>query len=147
MCKCKAHKCVITVEAQMTAQSISLPEVNRIRDSRVVAVQAHFNFPYDTGESSAYSPTNRPLFDNQLMQSTYINLVNANGTQIVSNQSLAHWQRGPYDQEPLAVNWTSIDLTQSSISVAQTPLLNLDDTTYSIMLDFFLDCNDCGVPE
>lgn len=132
----------------MTAQVVNFQENNRIRDARVTAIQAHFNFPKTgiTADSESYSPTDRPLFTNEMMQSAYLTLVNANGTEIVSKMALSHLQRGPYDQEPLAVNWTQIDLTQSSVQVPNTAWNNIvDGTNYSIVLDFFIDCNACGV--
>lgn len=146
MC-CPKHQCSITVEALMTAQTISLPEVNRIRDSRVTGIQVHFNFPNVGADSISYSPTDRQLFANEYLQSTYLTLVNSNGTEIVSKMNMAHLQRGPYCPEPLAVDWTNIDLTQSSITMAATQWADLGSIGQSIMIEFFLDCNACGVSQ
>ena len=141
MC-CKGHKCSISVELQTTAQTVSFQEVNRIRNSRVTGIMVHF-----LDNQTGYSPTDRPLLPEDVMVSTYLTLVNSNGTEIVSKMNLAHLQRGLYDQEPFHTNWTNIDLTQSSVMIAPT-IWNGDDwAAYSIMFEFLLDCNDCGVPE
>lgn len=142
MC-CKGHKCSISVELQMTAQTVSFQEINRIRNSRVTAIMAH----WISGDEPNYSPTDRLLTPNQYMGSSYLTLVNSNGTEIVSKINLRHLQRGYDDQEPIHVNWTNIDLTQSSVMMATSAWDTLDDVSTSIMLEFFLDCNDCGVPE
>lgn len=144
MCGCK-RQCSISVEVQMTAQTVSLPEVNRIRDSRVTGIMIHFLFPRTGADSVGYSPVDRPLLPNEILQGTYLTLVNSNGTEIVSKMNMAHLQRGPYAPEPLDVNWTNIDLTQSSVSMASSFWTDSDYSGYSIMIEFFLDCNACGV--
>lgn len=146
-CNCKSLKCAVLIEVVTSGPVVSLPESNRIRDSHVLGIET-IDMGYvenNFSNSTLYSSTGAIIATADVISSSYLSLKNANGTELVKI-NLFHLMRGPGGQaDPLRINWTDIDPTQSTI------IINTAATGYAndavIPLTFWLECNNCGVPE
>lgn len=139
MC-CKSWKCSITLEITTSGANVSLPESNRIRNSRVVGI----SMPRAAG-ATLYSPNNAVLAADAVVGSSYLNLVNANGTKILADLPLNQIQRDYNAPEPLHVNWSDIDPTQSNVQINTSA--SGYNAAHAMIFIFWLDCDNCGVPE
>lgn len=139
MC-CKGHKCFVILEVTTAGTSNALPESNRIRQSRITSLMVP-----RAGGATLYSPTGAVLATDAVVQSSYLSLVNENGTEL-QKIPLAHLQRDYNGPEPLHVNLKDIDPTQSRIVIGSLSASGYSATA-SILITFGLDCDNCGVPE
>lgn len=95
--------------------------------------------------ATLYSPTGAVLAADTVTQSSYLSLVNENGTEL-QKIPLTHLQRDYNGPEPLRVNLKDIDPTQSKIIIGSLSAAGYSATA-SILITFGLDCDNCGVPD
>lgn len=140
MCNCKRYKCSLTFEVVTSSANVNLPESNRLRNSKVVGVAV-----MRAGGATLLSPNGATLATDAVVGSAYLNLTNVNGTQLCPQLPLSHLMRDYNAPDPLPVNWTEIDPTQTSLTI------NTGASGYNaahvVMITFFLDCDNCGVPD
>lgn len=139
MCNCKRYKCSILFEIVGSSANVQLPESERLRKSTVVGIEV-----VKPGSATLYSPNGVQIAVDAVINSSYLNLVNQNGTKIAT-VPLAHLVRDFNAPDPFPVNWTDVDPVQSSIRVGTAA------TGYNaghvFVVTFWLDCDNCGVPE
>lgn len=140
MCNCKRYKCSLTLEVTTSGANVSLPESNRLRNSKIVGIEVP-----RVNAATLYSPTGAVLAADTVTASSYLNVVNANGTQLCPQIPLTHLMRDFNAPDPFPVNWTEIDPTQCSIQVGTSAAGY--NAAHSILLTFWLDCDNCGVPD
>lgn len=140
MCCCNGLKCAIMVEVPTSAVNVSFPDVQRLRNSHIVGIEV--NVPNE----EITTPSGRDVPSIQVHEGAYISIVNTNGTEIVKTTLMSfmrYWYQDAYG--PRKVNWTNFDPTQSSLSFLSlgfTP-----NASEAIVITFWIECDNCGVPE
>ena len=136
MCQ-KCHQCFILLEPIIASANVNLPESNRIRNSTVTSVMVP-----RSGSATLYGKNGSVIAPDAVIQSSYLILKNANGTEIAT-LPLAHLQRDFNGPEPLCVKYLNIDPTQCAI-IVNTGAAGYA-VTQTIPITFGLDCDDCGI--
>lgn len=140
MCCCKSPKCSILIEITTSGANISWPENNRLRDSVVQGIQ----MPVVGTGITLLSPTGKTLAADTVTQSSYLKLVNQNGTTLATIP-LTHLQTNYNAPPPVKVNWTNVDPTQTVVQIG-TGATGYN-ATHAMLFTVWLDCDNCGVPE
>ena len=128
------------VEVPTSAVNVSFPDVQRLRNSHIVGIEVNMS------DSTCYTPGGRQIASNIIAEGAFISIVNTNGTEIVKTQLMSfmrYWYQDAYG--PRKVNWTNFDPTQSSLSFLSlgfTP-----NASEAIVITFWIECDNCGVPE
>lgn len=139
MCNCK-HRCFELQEVVTSAAVVYLPDNTRIRDNRITSVYVQPSDP--AGSLTFLSPMGRTIATWSVLNSSYLYVVNQNGTKMAPIP-LAALIRTQYDQEPLRVDWLQVDPTQTYI------LINTGASGYNaahaIDIVFGLACDECGL--
>lgn len=141
MCNCKCeHRCTELQEIVTAAEQNFLPDDTRIRSNLITDIYIQPSDP--AGSLTFISPQGRNLASWSVLNSSYLYVVNQNGTKIAT-LPLASLIRTTQDQEPLRVSWKQVDPTQSFIKV-KTGAAGYSATA-AIVLVWGLACNDCGL--
>lgn len=140
MCKCAAHRCYELQEIVTSSAQVALPDDTRIRRNLVTSIQVQPSDP--AGSLTFLSPQGRTLASWSVLNSSYLNVVNQNGTKLAPIP-LSALIRTTSDQEPIAVSWQQIDPTQSFIQINTTAAGY--NAAHAIMLLWGLACDECGV--
>lgn len=136
---CKSRKCSILIEITTSGANISWPENNRLRDSTVQAIQ----MPVVAG-ATLLSPTGKTLAADTVTQSSYLKLVNQNGTTLATIP-LTHLQTNYNAPPAIDVNWTNVDPTQTVVQIG-TGATGYN-AAHAMLFTVWLDCDNCGVPD
>lgn len=136
MCCCK-HKCFITLETLTNAANVTLPDNSRIRDGKITSILLR---RADGG--TLKSPLGRTLAADTVIATAHATFRNKNGLAITDPVPLSMLQRDYNSPEPLAVSWTDVDPTQTTI-VIDTGAAGYN-AAHVIEIVFGLDCDQCG---
>ena len=139
MCNCK-HRCFELQEIVTSAAQVFLPDNTRIRENLVTSIYVQPSDP--AGSLSYLSPLGRTIASWSVLNSSYLNVVNQNGTTF-AKIPLAELIRTTEYPEPLQVSWAEVDPTQSFVQI------NTSAAGYSatgaIIIMFGLACDICGL--
>lgn len=139
MCNCK-HRCFELQEIVTSAAQVFLPDNTRIRTNLITSIYVQ---PSDPAGSLTYlSPLARTLASWSVLNSSYLNVVNQNGTKIATIP-VAMLLRTRDDQEPMAVSWLEVDPTQTFVQI-NTGAAGYN-AAHAIDIVFGLACNECGL--
>lgn len=139
MCCCK-EECTVILEVTTAGQVNQLPESNRIRNSVVRSIRVP-----RVGGATLYSANGAVIAADTVLGSSYLSLVNSNGTEIVKI-GLLHLMRDYNDQTPFQCRYDSIDPTQSKIIIGSLSAAGYSATAV-IPITFGLACTDCGIDQ
>lgn len=139
MCNnCCKTKCTVVLLATTASAQITLPESNRIRNGRVLAISMR-----RLNGVAAKANNGATLAVDTVTISAHLSLKNANGTE-VWQMPLQYLQRDFNAPEPLRCDIRNIDPTQSTITL-DTGATGYSATAVFEFL-FELECDDCGIP-
>ena len=139
MCQCK-HRCFELQEVVTSAAIVTLPDNTRIRTNRITSLYVQ---PSDESGTLTYeSPLGRTLAAWDVLNSSYINIINQNGTRL-GQIPLAMLIRTTQNPEPLRVDWLQVDPTQTTIQIGTGVAGYV--ATDAIVLIFGLACDECGI--
>lgn len=139
MCNCK-HRCFELQEIVTSAAQVFLPDNTRIRTNLITSVYVQ---PSDPAGSLTYlTPLGRTIATWSVLNSSYLNVVNQNGTRI-AQIPVAALLRTQYDQEPLRVSWLEVDPTQTYVQI-NTGAAGYN-AAHAMNIVFGLACNECGL--
>lgn len=137
MC-CQKEECTVLLEVTTSGAVNQLPESNRIRNGILRSIRVP-----RCGSATLYSANGGTIATDAVLGSSYLSLVNSNGTEIVKI-GLIHLMRDFNDQKPFVCRYDSIDPTQSKIIIG-----SLSASGYSaaavIPITFGIECSECGV--
>lgn len=131
MC-CKKHQCFITLQTTTNSTQISLPDSSRIRNGKVTSIMLR-----RSGTLTLKSATGATLASDATIGTASIVVKDLNGNEITAPLPLSVLQRDYNSPEPLAVNWASVDLTQTTITIIPA------NATDVVEIIFGLDCDTC----
>ena len=131
MCGCK-HQCFITLQTLTNSTQISLPDSSRIRNGRVTSIMMR-----RSGSLTLKTAQGTTVASDATIGTGSIVVKDLNGNEITAPLPLSVLQRDYNEPEPLAVNWSSVDLTQTVITI--TPA----NATDAVEIIFGLDCDTC----
>ena len=131
MC-CKKHQCFITLISITNANQISLPDSSRIRNGKVTSIMMR-----RSGSLTLKTANGATVASDATIGTASIVVKDLNGNEITAPLPLSVLQRDYNSPEPLAVNWSSVDLTQTVITIAPA------NATDAVEIIFGLDCDTC----
>lgn len=139
MCNCK-HRCFELQEIVTLSSQVFLPDNSRVRENLVTSVYIQ---PSDPAGSLTYlSPLGNDIAEWDVLNSTYLFVVNQSGTTI-AKLPVAMLLRTTEYPEPLRVSWLEVDPTQTYFKI------NTTASGYAvgaaIVIVFGLACNECGL--
>jgi hypothetical protein len=139
MCCCK-EECTVILEVTTSSTVMQLPESNRIRNGVVRSIRVP-----RPGSLTLYTPNGGTMATEAVLASSYLSLVNSNGTEIVKI-GLIHLMRDYNDGSPFQCRYDSIDPTQSKIILGSTSASGYSATAV-IPITFGLACTECGIDQ
>lgn len=139
MCQCK-HRCFELQEVLTDAAQVFLPDNTRIRTNRITSIYVAPSDP--TGSLDYYTPLGREIAPWDVLNSSYLNVVNQNGTKL-AQIPIAALIRTTESPEPLRVDWLQVDPTQTFIQVGTSAAGY--SATDAIVIMFGLACDECGI--
>ena len=133
MC-CKKHKCFITLETLTNSGNVSLPDSARIRTGKITSVLLR-----RSGTLTLKTVNGTTVASDAVIGTAHLRLRDQNGQEITAPIPLSSLQRDFNSPEPLAVDWTNVDPTQSTITLDFAGAT----ATQAIEIVFGLDCEIC----
>lgn len=134
MCQ-QRHKCFITIQTLTNAATVSLPDNVRIRKGRVTSVQMR------QSADVLKSVQGTTLAVQAVINTAHVYFKDSNGKEIAAPMPLNTLQRNLSSPEPLAVNWTNVDPTQTQI-ILDTAAVGYSATACFEFI-FGIDCDNC----
>lgn len=138
MCNCCRHNCFLTISVQTTGSNIKFPESERLRQNKILSVSAR-----RANGQVKLTPEGWQIAADTVVYSSHLNLVDNSAKPVAQIPVETLW-RDTNAPEPLAVDWSNIDPTQSYIT------LNTASAGYNaanaIELVFEIACPPCNVP-
>lgn len=131
---CCKHECFITLQTLADAAQVTLPDSARIRDGKVTSIQLR-----RAGSLTLKTYQGTTIVADTVIATAHIWVKNLNGQEIAAPIPLQTLQRDYNSPEPLKVDWSNVDLTQSTI-VLDTTGVNAGEC---IEIIFGLDCTTC----
>lgn len=128
------------MEVVTSAAQVFFQDNSRIRMNKVTSIAVAMP---DPTESLAFlSPMARTLANWAVLNSSYLYIVNQNGTTLAP-LPLSLIARNYNSPEPLAVSWEQVDPTQSYVKI------NTGASGYAVteafVFSFGIECDTCGV--
>lgn len=139
MCNCK-HRCFELQEIVTSSAQVYLPDNSRVRENLVTSVYIQPSDP--AGSLTFLSPIGNDIADWDVLNSSYLFVVNQSGTTI-AKLPVAMLLRTTEYPEPLRVSWLEVDPTQTYFKINTTASGYADDA--AIVIVFGLACNECGL--
>lgn len=134
MCCNKKHKCFITLLTLTNGANIGLPDSNRIREGKITSV-----FLRRSGTLTLKAYNGATVATDAVVGTAHMTLKDKNGMEITSPIPLSSLQRDFNSPEPIAVDWSNIDPTQTAIVLDGAAAT----ASHVIEIIFGLECNNC----
>jgi hypothetical protein len=135
MC-CKKHSCFITISVPARASVVTFPSNKRIEDGKVTSISIR-RVPSGT----ATDKNGNTLAVDAVIAGAHFSFVTKDGKEVADFPARLI-ERDFNAPEPLQVEWTDLDLTQSRIIIPLTATGY--NAAHVIEATFGLECDTCG---